>query len=434
MSSTDIAVIGITLLGYALVSRRLTGTPVSTPMVFVAAGFLVGPRVLDVVDLGIGSEDLGRLAEMTLALVLFTDATAIDTGRLRREDSMPIRLLGLALPLTIVAGGLLAVVLFPDLLVFEAVALAILLAPTDAALGKAVVADERIPSVVRQGLNVESGLNDGVCVPLLLSAVAFAEIEESPSLDGSILTDLVVELGVAIAIGAGVAAAVALLVRWSTDRGWLAEGWSVLVPLATAIVAFSATAEAGGSGFIASFVAGLVFGRMLGAEGHESAEVAEHLGDLLSAVTFFLFGAVLVSSSILRVDASAIVYAVLSLTVVRMVPVAVALLGSGAARPTSAFAGWFGPRGLATIVFALTVIEVSNLDGRQRIVDVATLTVLLSVIAHGATASGLSDRYVAWFRGHRADLPFESADVEVGSHRRFAPAGDVTPSTPRDGR
>lgn len=415
MNSTDILLVCAALITFALVSGRLAGTALTAPMGFVALGLVVGPQLLDLVDLGIESEELGLLAEVTLALVLFTDATAIDTRRLRREDSMPIRLLGLALPLTILVGSVVAVVVFSDLLLFEAVALAILLAPTDAALGQAVVSDERIPSVVRQGLNVESGLNDGVCVPLLLGAVAFAEIEESSEGGTTILVDLVRELAIAVGIGAAIAAVVAALVHQSTRRGWLGTGWPALVPLATAIGAYVATDEAGGSGFIASFVAGLVFGRALGAAAHESAEFTEELGQLLSAVTFFLFGAVLVGSALSRIDVATVVYALISLTAIRMLPVALSLVGTGAGRPTLWFTGWFGPRGLATIVFALTVIETSGLDGTERIVDVATVTVFASVFAHGATAAALSSRYVGWVTANRDRLSYETETVDVGS-------------------
>lgn len=432
MKTSDLAIIGAGLLVYALVSRRLKGTPVSAPMVFVVIGVVVGPQVLDLVDLPILSEELGLLAEMTLALVLFTDASAIDTRRLRREDAMPIRLLGLALPMSILVGGALALLLFPDLLLFEAVALAILLAPTDAALGQAVVADDRIPSPVRQGLNVESGLNDGVCVPLLVSAVAFAQLEEAPSFDGQIIVDLVRELAIAVGLGAAIAAVVATLVRWSNRRGWLEHGWALLVPLVTAVLAYLVTAEAGGSGFIASFVGGLVYGRVLGAWAHETTETTEDVGRLLSSVTFLVFGAVLVSNSIERLDVETVVYAIASLTLVRMLPVAVALLGSGAARPTRWFAGWFGPRGLATIVFALTVIEESGLSGTTRIVDVATMTVLLSVFAHGASAAPLTDRYVDWLAANRSSLTLETVEVHLGSHRRADRSTSLTPS--RDGR
>lgn len=432
MSSTDLLLIGVALLLYALASRRLAGTFVTAPMVFVLIGLVVGPQVLDIVDLPIESDDLGLLAEATLALVLFTDAASLDTSRLRREDAMPIRLLGFALPMTIVLGSAVGVLLFSDLVVFEAVALAILLAPTDAALGQTVVSDQRIPSTVRQGLNVESGLNDGVCVPLLVSAVAFAQLEEAPSFEGEILTDLVTELVIAVGVGAIVAAVVAMAVRWSNRRGWLDHGWALLIPLVAAGMAYVATAEAGGSGFIATFVAGLVYGRMLGPVAHESTELTEGLGGLLSSVTFFLFGAVMVGASIGRIDVETVVYAMVSLTAIRMLPVAVALLGSGAAWPTRWFAGWFGPRGLATIVFALTVIEGSGLDGTERIIDVATITVLLSVLAHGASAVALSDRYVSWFGVNRSSLPFETAEVHVGSHLRIPRPSWLKPGVPAD--
>ncbi len=394
MSGVDVVVLGVLLLAYALLSQRLARAWVTAPMVLVGAGFLVGPQVLDLVELGIGTEDLGRLAEGALALVLFTDASSIDLGRLRREGGMPIRLLGLALPMTILVGGLFALVLFPELFIFEAVALAVLLAPTDAALGQAVVSDRRIPSNVRQGLNVESGLNDGVCVPLLVGALALARIEEASSSDSEILRNLVVELGIAVAMGVALAFVIAHLVRWSHDRGWLEHGWAGLIPLVTALVAYTATTEAGGSGFIAAFVAGLVYGRVLGDEARESIELTEGGGRLLSSVTLVLFGAVLVSSSIERIDLATVVYAVLSLTVVRMVPVAIALRRE--ASPTKLFVGWFGPRGLATIVFVLTLITDSGLPGAMRIVDAATITVLLSVFAHGITAAPLTDRYVRW--------------------------------------
>lgn len=418
MVNSDLVLIGLVLLAWAVVSRRLSGTVVTAPIVFVAIGLVLGQEMLDVIDLPLGSSDVGLLAEVTLSLILFTDAAAIDSRMLQRQSAMPLRLLGIALPLTIAAGGAAAMLLFPDLIVGEALALAVLLAPTDAALGQTVVSDTRVPAVVRQGLNVESGLNDGICVPLLLAAVAFAEVEEAPTLEGEILVDLVSELGVAVFFGVAVAVAVALVSRWSAERNWMAESWSMLVPLITTVVAYTVTTEAGGSGFIASFVAGLVYGRLLGVAAHRSTELTEDLGQLLSAVTFLLFGAVLVGGSLSRLDVETVVFAVLALTIVRMLPVAIAMVGTGARLPTAGFAGWFGPRGLATIVFALTVIEESGLAGAGRIIDVATVTVVLSVVAHGVTAAPLTSRYAAWLASHGDRLDFESAEVEPGSHTR----------------
>ena len=411
MSGWDAVIVAATLFAYALVSGRLARSAVSAAMVFATAGLVLGDGGLGVLDVDLGSSALKLLAEITLALVLFVDASSIDTTRLERERSLPLRLLGLGLPGTILLGSLLAWWIFPDLVVFEALTLAVLLAPTDAALGQAVVTDERLPSMVRQGLNVESGLNDGICVPLLVAALSFAEAEEALVAGGDVLVDLVTELAIAVGVGAA-------SVRLSDARGWVAPAWRQIVPLAAAVGAYAATQELGGSGFIAAFVGGLVFGKVLGADAHDDTELTEDLGDLLSAVTFVLFGAVLVEVDASTFSMRNVGFAVLALTVIRMGPVALSMVGSGARLPSVGFVGWFGPRGLATIVFALTVVEDSGLSGTERIVDVAMITVLLSVFAHGLSASRLTSAYVAWVGSQPSPLGMESMEVASGVHRR----------------
>jgi sodium/hydrogen antiporter len=272
--------------------------------------------------------------------------------------------------------------------------------------------------MVRQGLNVESGLNDGICVPLLVAALSFAEAEEALTAGGDVLFDLVTELAIAVGVGVVVGGVVAAAVRLSAGRGWLTPAWCQIVPLTAAIAAYAATQELGGSGFIAAFVGGLAFGKLLGADAHEDTELTEDLGDLLSAVTFVLFGAVLVEVDADTFSLRNIGFAVLALTVIRMGPVALSMIGSGARRPTVGFIGWFGPRGLATIVFALTVVEESGLSGTERIVDVAMITVLLSVFAHGLSASGLTSAYVGWVRSQASPLVMEAMEVAPGVHRR----------------
>jgi sodium/hydrogen antiporter len=398
-----IVVVAALLIGYAAVSRRLAGSIVTPAIVFVTAGLLLGSAGLDVVGSGLSEGSVRGLAEATLALVLFADASGVDTRALRREAGVPVRLLGIGLPLTILLGALAAGWAFPGLVVGEAVALAVLLAPTDAALGQTVVADTRLPSRIRQGLNVESGLNDGICVPLLMAAVAVAVLEERPNVDGSILVDLVEELAIAVATGAVVALVVVAVLRAAGRAGTISGHWAQVVPLATAAVAFVATTELGGSGFIGSFVAGLVFGRLRAAERDETIELTEEIGGVLSAVTFFAFAVVLAGPALDGLDVATVVYAVASLTIIRMLPVALAMVGSRSSWRTDLFAGWFGPRGLATIVFALTVVESADLDGADTIVEVATIVVLLSVFAHGVTAPPLTERYVTWV-GHRRDL------------------------------
>lgn len=409
MNGTDALLVGSCVLGYALVSRRLAGTPVTAAIVFVTLGLAIGSEGLDLVDLAPGSSTLRLLVEVTLALLLFSDAAGLDARRLAREAALPVRLLGLALPLTIVVGSLVAVAMFPDLLVFEAVALAVLLAPTDAALGQAVVSDPRLPSVVRQGLSVESGLNDGVCVPLLLAAVTFAELEEAPGLDGGVLVDLVHELLIAGVVGIVGGLVVGWLRNRAASRSWISHGWLPLVPLVVTATVYPVAVDLGGSGFIASFVAGLAYGRLVGPDARDDTQVTEDLGGLLNAVTLVLFGAVMVGQGMSDLDGRTVVYALLALTVLRMLPVAISLIGSGARRPTVLLAGWFGPRGLATIVFALTIIEDSGLTGTSRIVQVATVTVLLSVYAHGLSAPWLVSKYSAWFRANDQELTFETA-------------------------
>jgi NhaP-type Na+/H+ or K+/H+ antiporter len=410
---SDVLLIGAALIAYALVSGRLARTPLTAAIVFMTLGLVLGTEGLDVLRLEIRSEGMRLLVEMTLALLLFSDAARINSRRLVRESGFPIRLLTLALPMTIVMGTLVAWLMFPDLLVFEAAALAILLAPTDAALGEAVVTDRRLPSVVRQGLGVESGLNDGVCVPLLLSAIAAAKVEAAPGFDGEVLTELVRDLLVASAVGIAVGVTVGLLRAAVGHRQWVSAGWANTIPLVAAAVSYILADELGGSGFISCFVAGLCFGRFGGDHAREDTEFAEDLGQLLAAGTFFLFGAVMVGLAISGLEVTSVVYALLSLTAIRMIPVAISLIGSGASRPTVGLAGWFGPRGLATIVFALTIVEDADLAGTETIVEVATITVLLSVLAHGLSAPWLVGQYANWFGAHRDELTFEVSPAEV---------------------
>ena len=172
----SLTTVALALIAVAAVSKRLSGSPITPAMVFVSIGLLVGPKVLDEINIASTSSTVRALAEATLALVLFSDASRIDLRALRRGASVPLRLLGIGLPLTIALGALAAAVIFGELTFWEAVIVGVILAPTDAALGQAVVTEPRVPTRIRQGLNVESGLNDGICVPLLFAAVAAADV------------------------------------------------------------------------------------------------------------------------------------------------------------------------------------------------------------------------------------------------------------------
>jgi sodium/hydrogen antiporter len=410
-----LAIVALALLGVAAISGRLQGTPITPAMVFVAFGVLVGPKVLDGIDVSSSSATVRALAEATLALVLFCDASRVDLRQLRIEVGLPLRLLGVGLPLTIALGALAAAALFGQLTVEEAVILGVVLAPTDAALGQAVVTEPRVPSRIREGLNVESGLNDGICVPLLFAAVAIADVKSEISEGRSPATLLFEEIGYGVVGGVIGGLAVAAIVVYAGRRDLIDGAWKQVIPGAGAALAYGTASALGGSGFIAAFVAGMTFRLAIGRDPGGINDLSEQVGDVLNGVTFVLFGAILLGPALGELSWSLALYAVLSLTVARMLPVAIAMLGTRARAPTLGFLGWFGPRGLASIVFAVIVLEESNLPHEHLIVLAIYLTVGLSVFAHGLTAAPLADRYARWYEQHPRDKapPMESAPVEA---------------------
>jgi sodium/hydrogen antiporter len=409
-----VAVISVTLLAFAAISGRIAGTPITAAMVFTAVGLLFGSEALGLIDFAPAGETVKLLAEATLALVLFADASRIDVRALRGEASVPLRLLGIGLPLTLVAGFVVALVVFPELLWAEALLLAVILAPTDAALGQAVVTLMRLPSRVRQGLNVESGLNDGICVPLFWIVLAIAQAESGAIGNGAAARLVLEQIGYGILAGVLAGAAAAFVVRVAGGRRLVGDSWLQVVPVAGAGLAFGIADPIGGSGFIAAFVGGFVFGAIRRQRGGEVGHLIEELGEVFNAVTFIVFGAVLLGPVLGDVTWSIALYTVLSLTIVRVLPVAVAMVGTGARRPTVAFLGWFGPRGLASIVFAVLVIEEGGLPHDELILVTTYVAIGLSVLAHGLTAAPLANRYATWYESHPGDaLPsLESSEVQ----------------------
>ncbi len=398
-----LATLAVTLLAFAAISGRIEGTPITAPMVFTAVGLLVGVDALGLVDPAASGESVKLLAETTLTLVLFAEASRIDLQVLREHISVPVRLLGIGLPLTLVAGFAAALGVLGELAWPEALVLAVILAPTDAALGQAVVTLPRLPSRVRQGLSVESGLNDGICVPLFFIALAVAQAEEGAIGEGAAVRLVSEQIGYGILAGIIAGAAAAGVIVLAGERGLVGRVWLQVVPLAGAGVAFGVAQPLGGSGFIAAFVGGLVFGGLRRRQGGEVGYLIEEGGAILSAVTFIVFGAVLLEPALGDVRWAVVLYAVLSLTVVRMLPVAIAMLGTGARRPTVGFLGWFGPRGLASIVFAILVIEEGGLSHDDTLLVTVFLTIGLSVLAHGLSAVPLAERYARWFDTHPRD-------------------------------
>ena len=357
-----LALVALALLGVAAISRRLSGTPITPAILFVAFGLLVGPEVLDGIDLSSTSATVRLLAEATLALVLFSDASRIDLGALRRTVDLPVRLLGIGLPLTIALGAVAAAAIFGALTIEESVILAVVLAPTDAALGQAVVTDRACRSGSARALNVESGLNDGICVPLLFAAVAFADVESEISGGRGPATLLLEEIGYG-ALGGVVAGLLDRRHRHPgrparPDRGAVAAGDPGGRCRASPT---GSRAGSHGSGFIAAFVAGIVFRLALRRDPEELNQLTEEVGSVLNGVTFVLFGAILLGPALTAADLATRPLRAPEPDARADAPGAIAMFGSRARAPTVGFLGWFGPRGLASIVFAVIVVEESHL-------------------------------------------------------------------------
>ena len=382
------ALLAVFALLFALVSGRIERSRLSGPIVFVLGGVLLGP-ISGRLALPLTLDDLRVLAEATLALVLFCDAANADRARIRQSGFLPRRLLLVGLPLTVLLGFVAALGLLPGLAVVEAALVAAILAPTDAALGRPVVTNPAVPAEIREGLNVESGLNDGICVPLVILLLEVAvETEVAGSPIRHIMGTVVEEIGIGLLVGGALTLAATGLVHRAAAAGWIGASWRGLPAVALAVACFALAQEAGGSGFIACFVGGLVFGARLPHEHHVLLKGAESAGEAMALLTWVVFGAVVVWSVADFVTPAVVAYAVLSLTLVRMLPVALALAGTALPRTDRLFIGWFGPRGLASIVFGVLVLD-AELPGSDTIGAVVVVTVVLSVLAHGVTANPL---------------------------------------------
>lgn len=374
---------------WGAVSARLERADLSAPIIFVAVGALLS--AFSLVDAKAAPETLKPLAEITLVWVLFSDAARVPVRDLREDLGRCVRLLGIGLPLTILAGWGLAHWLFPGLGVWLALLVGAALAPTDAALGVPVVTNPVVPSRVRRLITVESGLNDGIATPVVMLAIAAAASAEGLQQESALGTALV-QLAVGALVGAAAGAAGGWFLRWGRRRQWAAEDFTGIAVLALALLAYGIAVALGANGFVAAFCGGLAFGATAGKRGPAELVFLEQASGLVSLLVWMAFGAIVVPLLPARVELSTALYAVLSLTLVRMVPVAVASIGSGLDRPTVLFVGWFGPRGLASLVFALLALEELG-SGADQAVAVIGLTVFLSVLAHGLTAAPLAARY-----------------------------------------
>jgi len=390
---SEIGIFAAVLFGYGLFSRRLERLWISAPMAFVAAGIVLGPDCLGLVSLELTSETGLLLAEVALVVVLFADASRIDVTALRESRAtLPARLLGIGMPLTIALGTAAGALLLTGIEFWEAAMIAAVLAPTDAALGQAVVSSEAVPKRIRQAVNVESGLNDGLSIPFLFLFTGLA-LSETGVDAGDWLGFAAEQIGLGALVGIAAGLAGGVLVDRAERKGWITPAFAQLAMLALALGAWALAGELGGNGFIAAFAAGLAAGRVAKSHCASILNFTEDEGQLLNLAVFFLFGI----SAIGFLEGAGwevVLYGALSLTAIRMLPVAIALARSGLRPASVGFIAWFGPRGLASIILALVVIEEEpDLPGISTLFAAMTVTVLASVVAHGISARPLTRAY-----------------------------------------
>jgi sodium/hydrogen antiporter len=401
-----LALVALLVAAYSLVAARLERLSISSAFAFVLIGILVSEDFLGILVLDPEAESVKLIAEITLALVLFGDASSVDLKGLRRDAGPVVRLLVPGLLLTIVFGTVLALGLFPGITLGVALLIGAALAPTDAALGQPVITDQRVPARIRRILNVESGLNDGIATPFVYLALALvaAEATGSEVSIGGALSEGLIGAAAGIAVGA----AGGLLLLAADRRAWTSPASRQLAVLALSIGSYLVALAMGGNGFIAAFVGGLAFGVVTRQGAEDAVAFTEAQGSLLAIVVWTVFG-ITVGGSLIAggLNVPAIAYAILSLTVVRMVPVALGLVGSKFQPTTVAFIGWFGPRGLASIVFMIIAFEDLHSARHDPDIVVAAIgwTVLLSVVLHGITAVPLARRYGARIASIRGGIP-----------------------------
>ena len=379
-------ILGVVTFLFALVSSRFDNSLITPPMVFTGAGVLIALLLPNVIEEEFAKESLELVAELTLVIVLFIDASRINLPLLFREHKIPVRLLGTSLPLTVLLGAVVAGFMFGDFSIWEAALLAAILAPTDAALGQAVVSSPIVPVRIRQSLNVESGLNDGIVLPLVMLFAALASVSAEGAEQSNWLVYWLMQVTLGPLVGVVVGFGGGYLLRASTRCNLINENFLRLSGVAVALVAWAGAIQVGGNGFIAAFVAGMAISGFANSTGIPLRDFGEAEGQLFGLATFLLFGMIALVPAIETADASCYIYAALSLTVIRMIPTALSLIGLKLKASTVMFLAWFGPRGLASLLFALLVIGEFNLPHGERILTISVLTVMFSMVAHGISA------------------------------------------------
>lgn len=385
------------IFAFGLVSRFAERNWITGPMVFMTVGILGSSLAFGFLHVTPDMGPVKLVAELALTLVLFIDATMIDRSVFAGESKrVPIRLLLIGLPLTMIFGTVLGVWMFDGVSIWAIMLMAFILSPTDAALGQAVVKSEGVPLRIRQSISVESGLNDGIALPPILIVMALLGAEAGEH-EGAWLGFVIKQVTLGPVVGLAVGWIGGKLMQSMADRGWTEETFQRLSALPLAILAFAFAETVEGNGFIAAFVAGIGLTIAITSTSvkHQVQEFGETEGMQLILVVFLIFGLAMVPAAVPYWGTREVVYALASLTVLRMLPVAISLIGSKLDWRTVSFIGWFGPRGIASVLYLLMAVAAIGQEGNERIMSVIVLTIMISVYAHGISATPLSERYGA---------------------------------------
>jgi sodium/hydrogen antiporter len=404
---TGVIIFSIVMFVYSLISHRIEGSMITAPMIFVGIGMLFSPEGFDVIPLGANNELILVFAEIALVLILFSDAARIDFTSLKGNRSYPSRLLVIGLPLTIFLGAVIAILCFTDIALPEAALIGAILAPTDAGLGQVIVNSPKVPARIREALNVESGLNDGGAIPFFALFLVLAEAEEANIPASQWIVFAFEQIGFGILVGLIVGLVGGYLVNKAVEKGLMRGRFQWIGFLALAVISYVGATAFGGSGFIAAFVGGFATTLTGRGVGESIIEFTSTDGEIFSLAVFFIFG-IIAASLLPGITPVVILYAVLSLTLIRLLPVAISLIRTGLKSESVLFMGWFGPRGLASIVLLLiTLNDAPGIPGLPVIAVVVSTTVLISVFAHGITANPA----ITWYAGKMASLPPDAPEL-----------------------
>jgi len=382
---------------FGLVSRFAERNWITGPMVFMTVGILGSSLVFGFLHVTPEMGPVKLVAELALTLVLFIDATMINRSVFSGESKrIPVRLLLIGLPLTMILGTVLGVWMFDEVSIWAIMLMAFILSPTDAALGQAVVKSEGVPLRIRQSISVESGLNDGIALPPILIVMALLGAEAGEH-EGAWLGFVIKQVTLGPVVGLAVGWIGGKLMQMTADKGWTEGTFQRLSALPLAILAFAFAESVEGNGFIAAFVAGIGLTAAITSDNvrHQVQEFGETEGMQLILVVFLIFGLAMVPAAVPHWGVAELIYALASLTILRMLPVAISLLGVKLDWQTITFIGWFGPRGIASVLYLLMAVAAIGIEGHEQVMSVIVLTIMISVYAHGISAVPLSDRYGA---------------------------------------